>query len=85
MTSADDSDFLEVGSLQPFEARRILPRLVQEKIRFQIGVDDGPLKRMGGVTAAYGGAWGNASRIRLFVHQEDGKKAGKIFGEFFKV
>ena len=85
MNDHDEIDYLEVGSLQSFEARRILPRLQEERIRFEIEVDDGGMKRMNAVTAAYGGAWGNATRIRLFIHHEDGKRAGKILGEFFKV
>ena len=85
MNTEDQSDFLEVGSLQVFEARRILPRLDEARIRFRVEGNDEGIKKMDGVTAAYGGSWGNAASIRLFIQQEDGKKAGKILGEFFKV
>jgi hypothetical protein len=85
MAEHNDIEYLEVGLLQCFEARRILPRLQEERIRFEIEVDDGSLKRMNAVTAAYGGAWGNANCIRLFIHHEDGKRAGKVLGEFFKI
>jgi hypothetical protein len=81
----DSDEFLEVGALQAFEARQILPRLEQQGIRFQIEIDHSAIHQMTPVQASFGGTWGNGAVVRLFVHEDDGVHAGKILREFLKV
>lgn len=74
---SDDADdgYRSQGDLDPDEAKRILPRLEQAGVRFQIATD------------ASGGAGLRRylvdGRIQLFVHEDDVAAWQRIRQEFF--
>jgi len=66
------------GDLNPLEAKRILPRLAELNVRFQIEADVGNHPNRS--TAPI-----NDARIRLFVHVDDLEAWRQIRREFFPV
>ena len=83
--SADDEDqFYCVGALQVFEAKRILPRLEEAEVRFEIETDTSDIAHLPAAVAEYGTS-GAGAKIRLYIHRDDEKKFRKISGEFFKL
>jgi hypothetical protein len=72
-----DNDFEFQCELEPFEAERMLPRLEEEKIRFQVETKD----------SDHWGARGysKTSAIRLYIHGDDEERFRKVSDEFFKV
>jgi hypothetical protein len=82
--SEEDDSYYCFGDLQLFDARKILPRLEEKKIRFQIETDSSGLGRIPPAVAEYGN-WGTSSIIKLFIHRDDESKFRKIFGRFLKL
>ena len=82
--SEEDDSYYCFGDLQLFDARKILLRLEEKKIRFQVETDSSGLGRSAPAVAEYG-SWGTSSVIRLFIHREDESKFRKISGEFTKL
>ena len=74
-----------LGDFAPFEARRLLARFENEKIRFMVDGNDSGIKNMDPVTAAYGGFSGASSSIRIYVHTGDQEKMQKILDEICHV
>jgi len=84
MSQAEEDDpFYLLGNFELFEARKILPRLEEEEIRFEIDSDSSGLARQSVATADFGG-YGNGSIIKVYIHRADESKFRKISGEFFK-
>ena len=84
MSDNEDDMFYHVGDLVPHDARKILPRLEEERIRFQIDTDFQALEQLPAAAAGCG-TWGSASKIKLYLHRDDEKKFRSISGEFFKI
>ena len=85
MPDAEEDDaYYCFGDLQLFDARKILPRLKERKIRFQVETDSSGLGRIAPAVAEYGN-WGSSSVIRLFIHRDDESKFRKISSEFMKI
>jgi len=80
----EDGPFYCLGHFPVFEARKILPRLEEANIRYEIDTDHSGLTGLAPAVAEYG-AYGNGSTIQLFIHRDDEKKFKKISGEFFKL
>ena len=78
-------DFARVGPFELFEARRILPRLEQEQIRFRLRKDWSAIQKMDPVTADFGGTFGTGPKVTVWVHRGDQDKLAKILLEFFPV
>ena len=66
------------GDLNPLEAKRILPRLAELNLRFQIETDTSNHRNRS--TAPI-----NDARIRLFVHVDDIAAWRKMRREYFPV
>lgn len=84
METEDDNTYYPLGDFMLFDARKILPRLEQEKIRFQIDTDHSGLAGLPPATAGYG-LHGNGSKISIYIHREDEDRFRKISHEFFKL
>lgn len=84
---SDETDsFYCLGSFGLFEARKMVTRLEQENIRFDLE-DDVPntndvLKTMPGFGS---GACSYGPTVKVFIHRGDEKKFRIISGEFFKI
>lgn len=85
MKPSNKDSYTRVGALEVFEARRMLPRLEQENIRFRIGKNWHGVQNMDASTSELGGEFGGAAKINLWVHREDQAKIMKILLEFFPV
>jgi len=83
-TAKEDDPFYLFGEFAPFEARKILQRLEEEKIRFEIDVDTSGHARCKPVMSD-NRDYRSDSRIKLYIHRADESKFREISGEFFKV
>lgn len=83
MPESEDDTFYCFGNLTVSEANKILPRLEEERIRFQIMADSSELRQLPPAFAEYG-TWGNGSQITLFIHRADEGKFKKVSDEFFE-
>jgi hypothetical protein len=85
LPAGEDLEFLSVGSLQVFEAQRLLPKLEGASIRFQIETEDRASRKINPTDIAYSGPSGARFTVRVFVHRDDVEHARAILAEVFKV
>jgi phosphoribulokinase len=83
MSESEDDAFYCFGNLTVSEARKVLPRLEEERIRFQVNTDFSELAQLPPAFAEYGTS-GNGSKITLYVHRDDERKFRKVIAAFFK-
>jgi hypothetical protein len=83
MPETEDSAFYCFGNIAVSEARKVLPRLEEERIRFQINADFSELVQIPPTIAEYG-TWGDGSKITLYIHRDDERKFRKVISTFFK-
>jgi hypothetical protein len=76
-----NSSFRSVGKFPVADAEKLLKRLRDGDIRFEIGQDDSPMRQMMPFTAGTGGYAGTAPIIEVFVHPDDETKAMAIINE----
>lgn len=80
----DDLDEVEsiayrsAGKFDVPDAERIIERFEQEKIRFDVDRDDGPIQTMPPILRAFGGYSGMAKIVELYVHPDDLPRAQAI-------
>lgn len=79
-----DDAFYCFGDLEHFEAQKILPRLEEENIRFEIELDSNSVAKVSPADVPYG-LGGASLKVRLFIHREDESKFRKVSSEFFKI
>ena len=76
MSPQDSEDYVSQGRLSVEEAERILPRLQNEKIRFQIETS---------LPKPCSTKIGPIDRVELFVHADDVEAWRRIRAEYFPV
>jgi len=85
MTDEPDS-YYRLGSLQLSEARSLVARLEQEKIRFELEDDVPKTNDVLTAAALFGsGVSCDGPSVSIFIHRGDERKFRKISGEFFKL
>jgi len=80
-----NSPFRSLGKFSVAEAERLLKRFDVENVRFEIGQDDSPIRRMTPFVASMGGYYGGAAQIEIYVHPDDEAKAEAIVNEGSRV
>ena len=77
---ADDAEsaFVTFGSYPPPKAERLLDALGKAHVRFEIECDDGARYNSGKF-----GFFGTESKINVFVHSDDLKKANTVWKDLF--
>lgn len=75
MVPSKDKSFQFEGELDTTDAQRLLPRLEEEKVRFELAVDSSGSDR----------DYVHESRVKLFVHVEDLARWRKVRELLFPV
>lgn len=76
-----NSPFRSLGKFTVADAQGFLGQFDAANIRFEIGQDDSPMRRMTPFVASLGGCYGTATRIEIYVHPDDEVKARAIINE----
>lgn len=77
--------FRGLGKFRVADAESLLRQFDANNIRFEIGQDDSPMRRMTPFAASMGGYYGAATQIEIYVHPDDEAKARAIVNEGSRV
>jgi hypothetical protein len=83
----DEADpFYCLGSMRLFEARKLVARLEEERIRFELEDHVSTTTDVLNSVVLFGsGVSSDGPEVKVFIHRDDERKFRKISGEFFKV